>query len=136
METEPRLKTTVRIRGTTRSVEACARAMRRDLTPAERVLWQALRRRQLLGLRFRRQYPLGSFILDFCCPERRLMIEVDGNAHQQADQHEYDELRTQHLQSFGYRILRFRNAEVLHRLDRVLDRIRREAELQKVGSAE
>ena len=111
---EPRLKTTARIRGTAVSVEASARALRRDLTPSERILWQALRRRRLAGLGFRCQHPLGSFILDFCCPEHRLVVEIDGTGHQEAEQREYDKRRTQHLQSYGYRVLRFRNEEVLH----------------------
>jgi very-short-patch-repair endonuclease len=128
MDSEPRLKTTARVRGTTSAAEASARAMRRDLTPTERILWQALRQRRLAGLRFRCQYPLGPFILDFCCPERRLVVELDGAGHREADQLEYDELRTQHLQSYGYRALRFWNDEVLHDLRGVLDRIREGAE--------
>jgi very-short-patch-repair endonuclease len=98
--------------------------MRHDLTPAEQILWQALRRRQLVGLRFRCQYPLGPFILDFCCVERRLVVELDGAGHEQADQRDYDEVRSQHLQSYGYRILRFWNREVLHDLGGVLERVR------------
>src|SRR5438876_4893308 len=128
MGTEPRLKTTARIRGTPVPVEASARALRRDLTPGERILWQALRRRRLAGLRFRCQHPLGSFILDFCCPEHRLVVELDGAGHQEAEQREYDKRRTQHLESYGYRVLRFRNEEVLHHLVTVLDRIRGAAE--------
>src|SRR5713226_1868105 len=132
MGTEPRLKTTARIRGTPVPVEASARALRRDLTPGECILWQALRRRRLAGLRFRCQHPLGPFILDFCCPERHLVVELDGAGHQESDQQEYDNRRTEHLQSFGYRVLRFRNREVLHDLDGVLARIREAAERREV----
>ena len=128
MDAELRLKTTARIRGTTPGSEAAARAMRRDLTPAERILWHALRHRQLTGLRFRCQHPLGPFILDFCCPERRLVVQLDGAGHQEPDQSEYDHRRAEHLRSYGYQVLRFRNQEVLRDLAGVLDRIREAAE--------
>ena len=118
-------KTTSRTRGSTVESEAAARAMRRDPTPAERVLWQALRGRQLAGLKFHRQFALGPYILDFCCSERRLVIEVDGGVH--AEQVEYDEGRTEHLRVYGYRVIRFRNEEVLGDLRSVLDQILRAA---------
>src|SRR5438105_3985108 len=116
-------KTTSRTRGSTPEGEAAARAMRRAPTPAERILWQALRNRQLAGLKFRRQFPLGPFVLDFCCPEHRLGVELDGGVH--AEQQEYDQDRTAHLNQFGYQILRFPNEEVLSNLGAVLHRIRR-----------
>jgi very-short-patch-repair endonuclease len=92
------------------------------MTPAEKALWQALRRKQLDGLRFRRQVALGPYILDFICSEKRLIIEVDGDIHD--DQIDYDAARTEHLEQYGYLVLRFRNDEVLHRLETVLERIR------------
>jgi very-short-patch-repair endonuclease len=119
---EARLKTTGRIRGTTRSMDATARALRRDPTPAERKPWQSLRGRRLDGLQFRRQHPLGPFILDFCCPAHRLVVEVDGDVH--AEQVEYDADRTQHLERFGYRVLRVRNDEVLTDMPAVLEQIK------------
>src|SRR5713226_3033199 len=106
-------------------METAARAMRHDPTPAEGLLWQALRNRQLAGLKFRRQFPLGPFILDFCCPEHRLGVELDGGVH--AEQQEYDQDRTAHLNQFGYQILRFPNEEVLSDLRAVLGCIRRAA---------
>jgi len=75
-----------RMRGSTQDLELAAHGLRRNPTPAEKTLWQALRNRQLAGLKFRRQHPLGPFILDFCCPARMLVVEVDGAAHDaQAD---------------------------------------------------
>jgi very-short-patch-repair endonuclease len=83
------------IRGTTPQIEEAARRLRQQLTPAEVSLWNALRRRQLVGLKFRCQHPVGSFILDFYCPSCKLVIEVDGSIHHQ--QEGYDETRTEQL---------------------------------------
>jgi very-short-patch-repair endonuclease len=85
-------------------------------------LWDALRHRQLAGLKFRCQHPVGQFILDFYCPAQKLVIEVDGIIHEQRK--EYDLARTAQLNEFGYQVLRFTNAEVLNNLPDVLDRIR------------
>jgi len=117
-----------RIRGTTREIEEAARRLRQQLTPAESTLWQALRSRQLGGLKFRCQHPVGRFILDFYCPSHKLVIEVDGGIHNQ--QQAYDQARTDELQVFGYCVLRFTNEEVLNDLSNVLSRI---AEVAKVN---
>ncbi|MBD2108501.1 DUF559 domain-containing protein [Nodosilinea sp. FACHB-13] len=119
-------KDSPRIRGTTRSIEQAARELRQNLTPAETRLWKALRGRQLNGLRFRCQHPVGRFIVDFYCPSCKLVIEVDGSVHNQ--QEAYDKARTEHLQDFGYCVLRFSNAEVADNLAVVLDRIAQVAE--------
>ncbi len=91
------------------------------MTPAEALLWRALRDRRLAEYKFRRQHPVGAYVLDFCCPAVRLAIEVDGGVHE--DQHERDEARTQALMMDGYHMLRLRNVEVLGDLDAILDRI-------------
>ena len=109
------------IRGTTRALVESARLLRRDLTPAERVLWDAIQGRQLAGLRFRNQHPIGPFVADFFCPAARLIVEVDGSIHDQ--QAEQDAVRTDHLAALGYRVLRFRNDEVLNDLPAALARI-------------
>ena len=114
-------KDSPRIRGTTRQTEHAARCLRQQLTPAEATLWSALRRRQLAGLKFRCQHPLGRFIVDFYCPACKLVIEMDGDIH--THQRAYDEARTEQLQSFGYRVLRFTNEEVLSDLPDVLAHI-------------
>jgi very-short-patch-repair endonuclease len=111
-----------RIRGTTPNVETAARRLREDLTPAEAVLWQALKKRQLNNLKFRNQHPVGHFILDFYCPSHKLVIEVDGGIHDR--QVEYDNDRSKQLESHGYHIIRFRNDEILNNLDFVLQCIR------------
>ncbi len=120
-------RTTPRIRGTTPEIEAAARRLRRNLTPAEQKLWQALQRRQLAGLKFRAQHPVGPFILDFYCPAYKLVVELDGAMHEgQADQ---DAARTQQLENYGYRVIRFRNEEVFTDLPSVLDRILEAAQM-------
>jgi very-short-patch-repair endonuclease len=121
-------KTTSRIRGSTPEIELNARNLRQNLTPAEQILWQHLRNRKLHGLKFRRQHPIGRFIVDFYCPESRLIVELDGEIHDR--QFEYDTARTEQLQAYGDRVLRFQNQEVLDRLSSVLDEILRVARSQ------
>ena len=96
---------------------ARARQLRNNQTKAERTLWQRLRKQQM-GVKFRRQQPLGPYIADFVCFEKRLIIEIDGGQHQ--EQIEYDEIRTDWLKHQGYRILRFWNNEVLSELANVI----------------
>ena len=102
-----------------------ARDLRRRMTPAEEVLWRALRDRRLAGTKFRRQHPFGPFVVDFCCRTTRLVVELDGPVHD--DQAEQDAARTEILAAYGFRVLRFRNEEVFADLESVLDRIRTEA---------
>ena len=110
-----------RIRGTTPDIISVARQLRQTPTPAEQVLWQALKNRQLNGLKFRFQHPVESFVVDFYCPQYRLAIEVDGAVHDQ--QLEYDIARTERLNQLGYRVIRFRNQEVMSDLGSVLQQI-------------
>ncbi len=117
---------TPRIRGVSPEVQVAARSLRRALTPAERALWRALRRRQWHGLYFRRQYPVGPFILDFCCPAHKLVVELDGAVHDSVEQAARDAARTEQLQAHGYSVIRFRNEEVLYELPLVLTRIAKE----------
>jgi very-short-patch-repair endonuclease len=88
-----------------------ARELRTNLTDAERRLWQKLKRRQVAGVKFRRQQPIGPYIVDFVCLERRVVVEVDGGQH--SEQLRQDERRYQWLEAQGYRILRFWNNDVL-----------------------
>ena len=111
-----------RIRGTTPEIEQAAKKLRKNLTSAEAILWQALRNKQLEGLRFRRQHPVGNFILDFYCPSLKLVIEVDGNIHR--DRINYDDARTNKLAEYGYTVLRFSNERVIGDLPGVLAEIK------------
>ena len=93
--------------------EACP-PLRRDLTLPEVILWQALRRSAVEGLRFRRQHPIGSYILDFYCPARKLGIEIDGAVHDSPAQVAHDRRRGRWLLEQGIRIIRFNATDVLH----------------------
>jgi len=102
-----------------------ARELRQRMTPAETALWARLRKRQLAGLKFRRQHPIERFIVDFYCPSARLIVEVDGKIHDY--QKRQDAARDAFLTQRGYRILRFRNESVLQNIEKVLDEIKDEA---------
>ena len=90
-----------------------ARRLRREMSLPEVMLWQALRRLQV-GMRFRRQHPVGVYVLDFYCPEAKLAIEVDGIVHAAPEQAERDERRDAWLAGQGIRVLRFAATEVLN----------------------
>ena len=102
------------------SLLAHARSMRRAPTPAERKLWQGLRKHQLIRLKFRRQVPIGPFIADFACKQARLVIETDGDQHGTDEQELRDAKRTEWLQEHGWRVLRFWNSELAASMDDAL----------------
>jgi very-short-patch-repair endonuclease len=102
---------------------ARCRELRKNATDAEKLLWQLLRDRRLLGFKFHRQYPMASYILDFYCHEAKLAIEVDGGGHADDQQAAYDAQRTKDLQAEGIRVIRFWNNEVLNQTETVLTAI-------------
>ena len=99
------------------SAKSRARAMRREPTEAERKLWYALRDRRMQTLKFRRQAPVGSYIVDFLCTAHRLVVEADGSQHAESER---DVVRDAWLKREGYRVLRFSNRDVLTARDSVL----------------
>lgn len=98
-----------------------SRALRNDMTKAERRLWSILRMKQL-GVKFRRQEPIGSYIVDFVCYEAKLIIEVDGGQHAEQTA-KLDRRRDAWLEGEGFRVLRFWNVDVMENLEGVHDRI-------------
>jgi endonuclease-3 len=104
-----------------RELRQRAREFRTTPTPAEEHLWQRLRRRQVKGCYFRRQHPIGAYIADFCCVERRLVVEVDGPIHR--EQRGHDQEREEALEAEGYRVLRFTNEEIEQDIVRVVAEI-------------
>jgi very-short-patch-repair endonuclease len=100
-----------------------AKAMRQDMTRDELRLWQHLRKPGLEGLRFRRQAPIGAYIVDFFCPERKLIVEVDGDQHGFEAGEAHDLQRDAWLRDRGYRVLRFSNRDVMTNLNGVCDTI-------------
>ncbi len=95
--------------------------LRQEMTPAEKKLWAALRRHQLQGISFRRSHAIGHCIADFCSPQHKLVIELDGSPH--LKQHDADAERTQYLELQGYRVLRFWNSRIMEDLPGVLQEI-------------
>ncbi len=96
-----------------------ARSLRKQQTNAEQKLWYFLRNRQLMGYKFRRQYPIGHYIIDFFCFDKRLIIELDGGQH--LLQENYDITRTHFLEHAGYRVIRFWDDTVLKDTQNVLE---------------
>ncbi|WP_394680555.1 endonuclease domain-containing protein [uncultured Comamonas sp.] len=97
-----------------------ARALRQSPTTAEQLQWRHLRNRQLAGAKFRRQHPLGPYILDFVCLEHGLVVEVDGGQHADLQAQAYDRQRAVWLRQQGLRVLRFWNHEVVQQTNEVL----------------
>ncbi len=100
-----------------------AKQLRKNSTDAERALWRVIRSRQLGGYKFRRQQPLGPFVVDFVCLEARLVVEVDGGHHDEAEDRAHDQRRSQWLEGAGFRVMRFWNHDVLNQLDSVSEAI-------------
>jgi len=98
--------------------------LRATMTPAEIRLWQALKHSQLENLKFRRQHSIGPFIADFYCPVAKLVIELDGSAHDSESAQQQDRERTAYLASLGLQVVRFENREVMENLEGVLAEIR------------
>lgn len=99
-----------------------AKTLRRNLTDAEQKLWYHLRAHRFMGRKFKRQKPLGRYVVDFICIEEKLIIELDGGQH--AENVEYDHERDSWLRGEGYVVLRFWNNELMNEMEGVLERIR------------
>lgn len=102
-----------------------ARALRSTMTKAENALWQQLRNKNLMGLKFRRQQIIEGFIVDFFCQKLQLVIEVDGGVHSTKEQKESDAHRRRVFEALGLQEVRFSNEEVLNQMQLVLDKIRK-----------
>ena len=103
-----------------------ARKMRKEQTDAEQFLWRLLRNRNFCGFKFRRQYPIGGYILDFFCDALNFAIELDGGGHAEIEQAAYDAERTKILNGTGIRVLRFWNHDLLDKTEAVLEEIYRQ----------
>jgi very-short-patch-repair endonuclease len=111
------------------------RKLRRSMPEAEVMLWSRLKGRLLLGCKFRRQYSVGSFVLDFFSAEIKLGIELDGDSHFQSGVREYDQERQQFIESFGIKIVRISNTEIYQNLDGVLEMIGGEVLMRRKATA-
>ena len=108
-----------------------AQFLRRNETKAEKLLWEKLRNNQLEGLKFRRQHPVNIYIADFYCHKFKLIIELDGDYHNQEEQKQKDEVRTEVLRLNGLKIIRFKNEEVEQDINQVLITIKNKIEQLK-----
>ncbi len=97
-----------------------ARTLRKNQTDAEKLLWRKLRDRQLEGMKFRRQRPIGKYIVDLVCIEKKIVVEADGSQHFQSEE---DKIRDGYLREQGYTVLRFWNNDILKNIDGVIQRI-------------
>ncbi len=100
-----------------------ARNLRSNMTEAEQLLWSRLRRKQLHGIQFYRQRPIGNFIVDFYAPAASLVVEVDGSQHSEPEHRMQDEIRDKFLAELGLIVLRFNNRQVLCETDAVVEQI-------------
>lgn len=105
------------------STQRAAHILRRDMTKAEAVLWKKLKDRKLFNTKFRKQHPIYIFIVDFYCHEYKLVIEVDGEIHNDEETRRYDLGRTEVLIQFGLKVIRFTNDEILYSMASVLSKI-------------
>jgi len=108
-----------------------AREMRKNPTDAEQLLWKELRGRKLDNLKFRRQQPMQGYILDFYCEAVRLGVEVDGEIHVKKEQLKYDQQRSEYLEEYGIKIIRFTNDQIINCKKEVLNTIRETANQRK-----
>lgn len=100
-----------------------SRGLRNSMTDAEQLLWQRLRRKQILGLQFYRQKPILNFIVDFYCPAANLIIECDGGQHYTVEGLEADRMRDEALSELGLMVMRFSNGQILTEIDAVIEQI-------------
>lgn len=110
-------------RDVSRSLRANARSLRKTMTPAEKKLWAVLRGHRLDGIAFRRQMPIAGYIVDFAAPSHKLIVELDGSQHGDAEGLRVDRLRDARLSALGWTVLRFWNADVFDELDGVCRKV-------------
>lgn len=122
--------------GTSPEIFRRAAILRKRMTPAEKVLWQRLKNRDLLGYNFRRQHPMGRFIADFYCHPVKLVIELDGSIHQKYDVIIRDMERSKMMESWGITILRFENDRVLDNIEYVMTTIVKQIDLIKTNKVD
>lgn len=102
------------------------RALRNQMPLAEKIVWLSLRKRQICGVRFLRQYSIDHYVLDFYSPEIKLAIEIDGETHSTKEEKEYDMDRQKYVESFGVKVIRFKNEQVFGNVDKVIENIKSE----------
>lgn len=102
------------------------KTFRKEETYCEKLVWRFLRNRQMLGYKFKRQYSVDHFVIDFYCPELKLALEIDGDVHELPEQKEYDKERQKYLEKFGISFIRITNEELLSNPNMAFDRTEKE----------
>ncbi len=100
-----------------------AKNLRKNSTIQEQKLWSLIRNKQLKGLKFTRQYPIGNYIVDFACRKEKIIIELDGGQHNEEENIKYDIKRTKYLEGLGYRVIRFWNTDIDNNIEGVYERL-------------
>ncbi|MCD6556103.1 MAG: endonuclease domain-containing protein [Bacteroidales bacterium] len=111
--------------GANQNIQEKAENLRKRETKAEQILWEKLKNKQLLGLKFRRQHPIEHYIADFYCHKAKLVIEVDGSIHNIPEIKEKDDVRTFEIEKYGITILRFTNEDVYNNMDFVIKKVKK-----------
>ncbi len=106
-----------------KNLKPVARELRKNMTDAERHIWERIRRKQLKGFQFYRQKNIGDYIVDFYCPSAKLIVEIDGGQHYSEKGSEKDRLRDRYMTKLGFTVLRFSNRELFQNIEGVLERI-------------
>lgn len=104
------------------------RKLKKNQTESEIVMWDKLRAERFKGIKFRRQYGIGEYIIDFYSPKLMLAIEMDGKQHYEEEGLEYDKIRTEYLNSIGIKVIRFKNEEVLNNIEKIMRKLGEEIE--------
>jgi very-short-patch-repair endonuclease len=115
------------------NIQRC-RNLRKNQTDAEKKLWSVIRNRQISGVKFRRQFPVGRYIVDFYCPQYRIGIEADGGHHYAERGRKRDEVRTQVLNELDVELIRFSDHDILTNIDAVFEVIQKNIEMRKIDS--
>ena|SRR3989338_5262248 len=105
------------------------RKLRRDLTPAEKLFWSKVSNRQFYNLKFRKQHGVANYIVDFYCPEKKLIIEIDGDTHASEKDIENDKKRDKYIASLGYVIIRYHNQDVRKNIEGVFEDLKEKMSL-------
>ena len=100
------------------------RLLRKNQTETEKIIWEILRNRKIMGIKFRRQYPIGEYIVDFYSVKSKLVIEIDGMWHYTEERIEYDKIRTKYIACKGIKVIRFSNKEILENIEKVINEIK------------
>ena len=107
------------------SKTAFAKVLRKDQTPGEKALWRKIRSRRFYGFKFRRQVPIGPYIADFLCIDKKLIIEIDGYTHFEEGAAEKDKKREDYLIKKGFKVIRFKNSTALENIDYIFGELKR-----------